>query len=72
MKRINTLFGNSAIEAIAKVESETFNSKSEVARAAMSIGLEMISVARESMTDREFHNYISNHQMYAGELVLDK
>jgi hypothetical protein len=38
------------------------NSKSEISRAAMAIGLSMLSVAKLSMTDREFYSYINESQ----------
>lgn len=36
--------------------------KSDVARAAMNLGLEHLGIARESMTDRELNRYILDNE----------
>ena len=62
MKKINTLFTNASLSTLSSFADESMNSKSEISRAAMSIGLGMISAARISMTDREFYAYINESQ----------
>ena len=62
MKKLNTLFTPNTVDAISFTAGCKMNSKSEVARAAMAIGLSMLSVASLSMTDRELYHYINDCQ----------
>lgn len=62
MKKLNTLFTEDTAEVINKISDCKMNSKSEVARAAMTIGLSMLSAASLSMTDKEFYHYINDCQ----------
>lgn len=62
MKKLNTLFTDSSRQHIDSFSDNSMNSKSEISRAAMAIGLSMISAARISMTDREFYSYINDCQ----------
>lgn len=62
MKKLNTLFTNHTSEVIGKISECNMSSKSEVARAAMSLGLSMLSSARINMTDKEFYHYINDCQ----------
>ena len=62
MKKLNTLFTTETIRAIDRKTKSSMNSKSEISRAAMTIGLAMISSAKINMTDREFYSYINECQ----------
>lgn len=62
MKKLNTLFTNHTAEVVSKVSDCSMNSKSEIARAAMTIGLSMLSTASINMTDKEFYHYINDCQ----------
>lgn len=58
MKKINTLFTENTHNAISETSELCPSTKSQIARAAMSIGLSMIDTARHSMTPTELHMYI--------------
>ena len=62
MKKINTLFTKNSIDVINSFSESRMNSKSEISRAALCIGLTMIGSAMISMTDRELRNYILDCQ----------
>lgn len=62
MKKLNILFSNRHDEVSSGLAKKNMNSKSEIARSAMSIGLGIVNAARLSMTDREFYNYIIETQ----------
>lgn len=62
MKKLNTLFTHQTTEVINKMSECKMNSKSEVSRAAMTIGLSMLSAASINMTDKEFYHYVNDCQ----------
>ncbi len=62
MKKLNILFTDCHDKACHGLSGMNMNSKSEIARAAMSAGLSMVYAARNSMTDREFYEYVMDYQ----------
>ncbi len=62
MQKLNILFPDCHQRKIEQLSSEHMNSKSEIARAAMSIGLASIQAASVSLTDRELYKYIIDSQ----------
>ena len=58
MKKINTLFTENTHNALSGLPEICPSSKSQVARAAMNIGLSMLYAANANMTKRELHLYI--------------
>lgn len=62
MKKLNTLFTDHTVEVIDKMANCNMNSKSEISRAAMTVGLSMLSAASLNMTDKEFYHYINDCQ----------
>ncbi|AUR94777.1 hypothetical protein NVP1198B_67 [Vibrio phage 1.198.B._10N.286.54.F4] len=62
MKKLNTLFTTETIEIIDNTTKHSMNSKSEIARAAMTIGMSMLWVAKSGLTDREFYSYVNDCQ----------
>jgi hypothetical protein len=66
MKKINVLFTEQQREAIDKLSSMSMNSRSEVSRAAMTIGLYYLLGNIEGATDREFYDSIIDNQELKG------
>lgn len=62
MKKLNTLFTSETVEIIESTARHSMNSKSEISRAAMTVGISMLWAAKSSMTDREFYHYINDCQ----------
>ena len=62
MKKLNTLFTAETIEIIDNTAKFSMNNKSEIARAAMTIGISMLWAAKSSLTDREFYSHINDCQ----------
>lgn len=60
MKKLNVLFDSESSSRLDNQSADSMNTKSEIARAAMVLGLGMLEAARESMTDREFYDYVKN------------
>lgn len=70
MKKLNTLFTTETIEIIDSTTKSSMNSKSEISRAAMTIGISMLLAAKSSLTDREFYSYVNDCQDIDNSLDL--
>ncbi|AUR86885.1 hypothetical protein NVP1090B_50 [Vibrio phage 1.090.B._10N.286.48.F1] len=70
MKKLNTLFTTETIEIIDSTTKSSMNSKSEISRAAMTLGISMLMAARSSLTDREFYSYVNDCQDIDNNLEL--
>lgn len=62
MKKLNILFTERHDEVSQGLADKNMKTRSEIARAAMSVGLSMVNAARLSMTDREFWQYVNDCQ----------
>ncbi len=62
MKKLNTLFAESHKCTIDKIECASMNSKSEIARAAMTIGLRELGIKYVELESSEFYLVVIQNQ----------